>query len=55
MLTVSYLGYAKIDAAFISSLVTSVLAVYGVSRKEDDKTEHPKPPSVGRPPKSNNP
>ena len=30
MLTASYMGYAKIDAAFISSLVTSVLAVYGI-------------------------
>ena len=35
MLTASYMGYAKIDAAFISSLVTSVLAVYGISRKDD--------------------
>ena len=38
MLTASYMGYAKIDAAFISSLVTSVLAVYGISRKDDGKT-----------------
>jgi len=39
MLTASYMGYAKIDAAFISSLVTSVLAVYGVSRKDDKDTK----------------
>ena len=52
MLTVSYLGYAKVDAAFISSLVTSVLAVYGISRKEEDKSELTKPPGPGRPPKS---
>ena len=38
MLTASYMGYAKIDAAFISSLVTSVLAVYGISRKDDKET-----------------
>ena len=37
MLTASYMGYAKIDAAFSSSLVTSVLAVYGISRKDDGK------------------
>lgn len=43
MLTASYMGYAKIDAAFISSLVTSVLAVYGISRKDDGKTSK-KPP-----------
>jgi len=55
MLTVSYLGYAKVDAAFISSLVTSVLAVYGISRKEEDKGEAPKPPGPGRPPKSGAP
>ena len=52
MLTVSYMGFAKVDAAFISSLVTSVLAVYGISRKEEDKHEPPKPPGPGRPPKS---
>jgi hypothetical protein len=40
VLTASYLGIAtKVDAAFISSLVTSVLAVYGISRKEADKKE----------------
>lgn len=39
VLTISYMGFAKVDAAFISSLVTSVLAVYGVSRKEEDKKE----------------
>jgi hypothetical protein len=52
ILTASYLGIAtKVDAAFISSLVTSVLAVYGISRKEADKKE-PTPPQVkrGRPP-----
>ena len=38
VLTASYLGIAtKIDAAFISSLVTSVLAVYGISKKDDGK------------------
>jgi len=41
MLTASYMGYAKIDAAFISSLVTSVLAVYGISRKDDKDTRKP--------------
>ena len=54
MLTVSYMGFAKVDAAFISSLVTSVLAVYGVSRKEEDRSDQPKPPGPGRPPKSGN-
>lgn len=35
ILTAGYLGLAKnIDAAFISSLVTSVLASYGISRAE---------------------
>ena len=42
VLTMSYIGIAKIDAAFISSLVTSVLAVYGVKRTSDEKT----PPGV---------
>lgn len=40
ILTAGYLGMAKnIDAAFISSLVTSVLASYGISRadKSSDK------------------
>jgi hypothetical protein len=38
VLTASYVGIAtKIDAAFISSLVTSVLAVYGISKKDTDK------------------
>ena len=45
MLTASYMGYAKIDAAFISSLVTSVLAVYGISRKDDGKTSKKLPGS----------
>jgi len=44
MLTASYMGYAKIDAAFISSLVTSVLAVYGISRREESKK--PNPPQI---------
>jgi len=44
MLTASYMGYAKIDAAFISSLVTSVLAVYGISRREEPKK--PNPPQI---------
>jgi len=43
MLTASYMGAAKIDAAFISSLVTSVLAVYGVSRKDDSAKGTKKP------------
>ena len=52
VLTASYLGVAtKVDAAFISSLVTSVLAVYGISRKEADRKETPPPPvKRGRPP-----
>lgn len=45
MLTASYMGYAKIDAAFISSLVTSVLAVYGISRKDDGKASKKLPGS----------
>jgi len=59
MLTVSYLGYAKIDAAFISSLVTSVLAVYGISRKDETNKILPKTrqsPAIKRttkPPSSN--
>jgi hypothetical protein len=48
VLTMNYIGIAtKIDAAFISSLVTSVLAVYGVSRKEEERKE----PTVGPAPK----
>jgi hypothetical protein len=51
ILTASYLGVAtKVDAAFISSLVTSVLAVYGISRKEADRKETPPPVKQGRPP-----
>lgn len=53
MLTASYMGAAKIDAAFISSLVTSVLAVYGISRKDDGAkggknviVEDKKPPTL---------
>ena len=38
VLSASYLGLTKhIDAAFISSLATSVLATYGISRKTDEK------------------
>jgi len=38
VLSFSYLGWTKhIDAAFISSLVTSVLATYGISRKDEKK------------------
>ena len=38
MLTATYLGYAtNVDAAFISSLVTTVLASYGISRVEQVK------------------
>jgi len=65
VLTMNYIGIAtKIDAAFISSLVTSVLAVYGVSRKEDERREPTAPridpitgtptPRRGRPPGSKN-
>lgn len=59
VLTLSYVGIAnKIDAAFISSLVTSVLAVYGISRKEADKKDHTitssTSPRLGRPPGSKN-
>lgn len=50
MLTASYMGYAKIDAAFISSLVTSVLAIYGINHKEKDD-DHPPGIKPGRPPK----
>ena len=44
MLTASYMGYAKVDSAFISSLVTSVLAVYGITRKEE--TTKPQQPRI---------
>ena len=59
VLTLSYVGIAnKIDAAFISSLVTSVLAVYGISRKEPDKKDGTPTvaptPRLGRPPGSKN-
>lgn len=38
VLTASYFGYAKsVDAAFISSLVTTVLASYGITRVEQNK------------------
>lgn len=49
VLTMSYIGLAKIDAAFISSLVTSVLAVYGVKRTQEEKTP---PPGVSPAPRS---
>ena len=43
VLTASYFGYASnVDAAFISSLVTTVLASYGITRvQKDDKKESP--------------
>ena len=43
VLTASYFGYASnVDAAFISSLVTTVLASYGITRvQKDDKKETP--------------
>jgi|31_taG_2_1085359.scaffolds.fasta_scaffold15290_1 xanthine/uracil/vitamin C permease (AzgA family) len=44
MLTASYMGHAKVDSAFISSLVTSVLAVYGITRKDD--AIKPQPPRI---------
>ena len=38
VLTASYFNMAKnVDAAFISSLVTTVLASYGISRVETNK------------------
>ena len=38
VLTASYFGMAKnVDAAFISSLVTTVLASYGISKVEEEK------------------
>jgi len=38
ILTASYFGYAKaVDSAFISSLVTTVLASYGITRIEQNK------------------
>lgn len=42
VLTASYFGVAKnIDSAFISSLVTTVLASYGISRTLKDKEDSP--------------
>ena len=42
VLSFSYLGWTKhIDAAFISSLVTSVLATYGISRKDEKEKKEP--------------
>lgn len=38
VLTASYFGYAKsVDSAFISSLVTTVLASYGITRVEQNR------------------
>lgn len=38
VLTASYFGYAQsVDSAFISSLVTTVLASYGITRIEQNK------------------
>ena len=38
ILTASYFGYAQaVDSAFISSLVTTVLASYGITRIEQNK------------------
>lgn len=59
VLTLSYVGVAnKIDAAFISSLVTSVLAVYGISRKDTEKKDGTITTTTvsrrGRPPGSKN-
>lgn len=57
ILTASYLGIAsKVDAAFISSLVTSVLAVYGITRKDNEKkdTTSTTTTTKGRPPGSKN-
>ena len=41
ILTAGYLGFANnIDAAFISSLVTSVLAGYGITKIERDNNRN---------------
>ena len=41
VLTASYFNMAKnVDAAFISSLVTTVLASYGISRVEANKDKN---------------
>jgi len=41
VLTASYFGMAKnVDAAFISSLVTTVLASYGISKVEEEKEKN---------------
>ena len=38
ILTASYFGYSQsVDSAFISSLVTTVLASYGITRVQKDK------------------
>lgn len=53
MLTATYLGYASnVDAAFISSLVTTVLASYGISRVEQVKTKKDENVKIGRPRKN---
>ena len=50
VLTASYFGYASnVDAAFISSLVTTVLASYGITRvntKDDDDDKDKKKPDT---------
>ena len=52
ILTASYFGYAQsVDSAFISSLVTTVLASYGITRVQKDnedkkKKESDKPDST---------
>jgi hypothetical protein len=43
ILTASYFGYAQsVDSAFISSLVTTVLASYGITRVQKDKNDEKK-------------
>ena len=43
ILTASYFGYAKsVDSAFISSLVTTVLASYGITRVQSGKNKDDK-------------
>ncbi len=38
VLTASYFGYAQsVDSAFISSLVTTVLASYGITRVDNNR------------------
>lgn len=43
ILTASYFGYAQsVDSAFISSLVTTVLASYGITRVQQKDSESKK-------------